>query len=55
MRVQMRHKELKLEVDVPAVIIQADNVRLSQVFENLINKQSNMRPARRSSCGPRGA
>jgi signal transduction histidine kinase len=37
MRVQMRHKELKLEVDVPAVIIQADNVRLSQVFENLIN------------------
>ena len=37
MRVQMRNKELKLEVDVPAVIIQADNVRLSQVFENLIN------------------
>jgi signal transduction histidine kinase len=37
MRVQVRHKQLKLDVDVPAVVIQADNVRLSQVFENLIN------------------
>jgi signal transduction histidine kinase len=37
MRVQVRHKALKLDVDVPAVVIQADNVRLSQVFENLIN------------------
>jgi signal transduction histidine kinase len=37
MRVQGRHKDLKLDVDVPAMIVQADNVRLSQVFENLIN------------------
>ena len=37
MRVQMRHKNLKLDLDVPALIIQADNVRLSQVFENLVN------------------
>jgi signal transduction histidine kinase len=37
MRVQGRHKDLKLDVDVAAVVIQADNVRLSQVFENLIN------------------
>ena len=45
MRVQMRHKELKLEVDVPAVIIQADTVRLSQVFENLINNAVKYAPS----------
>lgn len=47
MRIQMRHKELKLDVDVPAVIIQADNVRLSQVFENLINNAVKYAPGSR--------
>jgi signal transduction histidine kinase len=37
MRVQARYKELELKIELPAVFIHADTVRLAQVFENLIS------------------
>jgi len=55
MRVQMRHKDLKLDLDVPAVVIQADNVRLSQVFENLINNAVKYAPGSKIIVRAKGA
>jgi signal transduction histidine kinase len=36
MRTQLRYKEIKIIVSIPAVLVQADSVRLTQIFENLI-------------------
>ncbi len=37
MRTQLRYKDVKIIVSLPAVLVQADSVRLTQIFENLIN------------------
>jgi signal transduction histidine kinase len=37
MRTQLRYKDVEIKVSLPAVLVQADSVRLTQVFENLIN------------------
>jgi len=36
MRTQLRYKDLEIKVSLPAVLVQADSVRLTQVFENLV-------------------
>jgi signal transduction histidine kinase len=36
MRTQLRYKDLEIKVDLPAVLVQADSVRLTQIFENLV-------------------
>jgi len=36
MRTQLRYKEIKIIVNIPATLVQADSVRLTQIFENLI-------------------
>ena len=36
MRTQLRYKDVEIKVSLPAVLVQADSVRLTQVFENLI-------------------
>lgn len=36
MRTQLRYKDIKIIVNIPAVLVQADSVRLTQIFENLI-------------------
>lgn len=37
MRLQVRHKELQIKMSLPAIIIHADTVRISQVIENLMS------------------
>lgn len=37
MRTQLRYKDVVITVNLPAVLVQADSVRLTQIFENLIN------------------
>ncbi len=37
MRTQLRYKDVVITVNIPAVLVQADSVRLTQIFENLIN------------------
>jgi signal transduction histidine kinase len=36
MRTQLHYKNVEIKVSLPAVLVQADSVRLTQVFENLI-------------------
>ena len=36
MRTQLRYKEINIIVNIPATLVQADSVRLTQIFENLI-------------------
>lgn len=36
MRTQLRYKDIEIKVNLPAVLVQADSVRLTQVFENLV-------------------
>ena len=37
MRTQLHFKNIEIKVKLPALLVQADSVRLTQVFENLIN------------------
>ena len=36
MRTQLRYKDIEIKVDLPAILVQADSVRITQVFENLV-------------------
>jgi signal transduction histidine kinase len=36
MRTQLRYKDIEIKVNLPAILVQADSVRFTQVFENLV-------------------